>query len=678
MTSAAQSAQLHWREPILQHFCTAIAQACRVTVVADPDGLLQDDLVATRLREYGFDAVRFGDPVKFRFLYETQHRRRWDEGEASSIVVSAQGGRPELGRVPYDVLWHAEQAGRILSVSLGELFHGLATSVLAELDVADLDQLWQVRPSLRGEAYGPNQTRDFVLRAVFHLSPEVITRSEELVAQIGRLHYAGRTVPPGFAARFAEVAEEAGRFTDWPLAALVGSADAFFSFLQERWAAFLSSELPEAADAPAQFSFPGPSRVPFGAPEVRSIVDNFFAEGRLRPVPVRDAAAFKNRWEQVGVEGVSAVGSLESVGQLAQQLAEDLPEPGVPPTVWTAFALRWGELSRQVDSLDPSRRSEASESHQALQAAVDARLREWLLERYAALASRSFIPTPTMVHQIPHLMAHRRSDRDRMALVVVDGMSLAQWFTVRDAPGDDWRRGLRLEEHAVFAWIPTITSVSRQAIFAGQAPLYFPSTILSTHAEEKHWKTFWEEKGRRREAAALVKHGSDEPEASLIDRVRAAIDDHRTTVLGTVISSIDRLVHGVGSNTVLQASVLQWGREGHLASLLYLLCDRGFDVYVTSDHGNVSARGIGRIDVGSVPDERGQRAMLFPDANTRDAAISEIPSAYAWPSIGLPEKTWVALAGEQAAFAKQGAEIRSHGGASIDELLVPFVRVTKA
>jgi hypothetical protein len=675
---STESAEYYWREPILRHFSADIAQACRVTVVADPDGLLQDDLISTRLRTFGFDVVRFEDPIKFRFLFETQHRRRWDEGETSSVVVSAPWGRSDLGRIPHDVLWHAEPSGRVFSVSLAELFEGLATPVLAELDVADLDLLWQVRSSLHGEAFGPNQTRDFVLRAIFKLSPEIITRPEELVAQLARLHYAGRFVPEDFASRFAEIAKKAGRFTDWPLTELAASADVFFSFLQERWHVFLAAKAPAAVEAANQLSIAGPAEIPFDAPEVHSIVDNFFVEGRLKPVAVRDAAAFENRWEKVGVEGVSAVGSAEVVQQLLQQLSNAIPEPIVPPTVWTAFALRWGELSRQLDSLDPLDRELVEESYQALQAAMDSRLRDWLVERYAALPNRSFVPTPTMVHQIPHLMAHRRLERARVALVVVDGMSLGQWFTIRDAPGTDWRQGMRLEEHAVFAWIPTITSVSRQAIFAGQAPLFFDSTLLSTHAEEKYWKAFWEERGRRRDSVAFIKHGDGEPESSLIDRIRAQIDDQRIATIGVVVNSIDRLVHGVGSSSVLQASVLQWGRDGHLAHLLYLLSERGFDIFVTSDHGNVRARGVGRLDVGSIPDERGRRAMLFPDQNTRDSAIAEVPSAFVWPSVGLPDSTFVALAGERTAFVKSGTVVRTHGGASIEELLVPFVRIVRA
>jgi hypothetical protein len=37
--------------------------------------------------------------------------------------------------------------------------------------------------------------------------------------------------------------------------------------------------------------------------------------------------------------------------------------------------------------------------------------------------------------------------------------------------------------------------------------------------------------------------------------------------------------------------------------LIDSLLEQGFTVYVTADHGNVAAKGIGRPNVGTVPEE---------------------------------------------------------------------------
>lgn len=676
--STPTQAELNWREPIMRHFSADIARTCRVTVVADPDGLLQDDLIATELRKCGFDVLRYEDPVRFRFLYETQHRQKWDQGETSSVVVGASCSEADITCIPHDVLWHARQADRVISISFGELFKGLAVDVLAELDKADLDALWLVRKSVGNDVFGGNQTRDYVLRAVFKLSPEITTSVEELLGQICRLHYAGRRVPATLAARFETVAKQSGRFTDWPLASLVASAEMFFVFLQERWARHLGHIRPDSGESSHPLTVPGPADLPFNSPEVRLVIDNLFVEGRLQPVRVDDSAAFEGRWEQIGVQGVSTVGSTEAVRRLIENIRSEAPEPIVPPTVWTTFALRWAELTRQFDELDTKDRVRLAPEIESLQTEIDTRLRDWLFARYAGLMNRSFFPAPCMVHQIAHLMAHRRSESDKVAFIIVDGMSLSQWLTIRDAPGSEWRHRLRMDESALFAWIPTITSVSRQAMFSGEAPVFFEPTILSTSAEDRHWKNFWEERGRRRDRIAFVKHGLAEPEAVVIDRARSVVDEQGATVVAIVLNSIDRLVHGVSAGaSVLQASVRQWGRDGHLVSLIQMLLQRQFDVFISSDHGNTDARGIGRPDVGSIPDETGTRAIVFPDENTRDA-FAGTKAAFTWTGVGLPTSMHVALAAGRGAFASANAAVRSHGGISLDEIVVPFVRIGRA
>lgn len=679
MSNSQQSkAELNWREPIMRHFSAEIARSCRVTVVADADGLLQDDLVATELRECGFDVLRYEDPVRFRFLYETQHRGKWDQGGTTSVVVGAPCSESDITSIPHDVLWYARQSNRVLSISFGELFKGLAVDVLAELDKADLDALWLVRKSVGNDIFGGNQTRDFVLRSVFKLSPEIITSVEELLGQICRLHHAGRRVPSTFAMRFESVVKHSGRFSDWPLSPLVASAETFLAFLQERWPRHLALVGPNSVMPPVPFAVAGPADIPFNSPEVRSVTDNLFVEGRLQPVRVADSRGFAGRWERIGVQGVSIVGSADSIRGLLSTLRGEVPEANVPPTVWTTFGLRWAELMRQFDELDTAGRATLLTELESLQAAVDERLREWLFARYAGLMNRSFFPAPCMVHQIVHFMAHRRSDSDRVALIVVDGMSLSQWLTIRDAPGYEWRHDLQIDESALFAWIPTITSVSRQAILSGEAPVFFESTILSTNAEERHWKNFWEERGRRRDRAAFVKHGLAEPDSAVIDRARSAVDEQGTTAIAIILNSLDRLVHGVTAGaSVLQASVRQWGRDGHLVSLIQTLLQRQFEVFIASDHGNTDARGIGRPDVGSIPDETGTRAIIFPDANTRDAIVRG-NGAFAWSGPGFPRSMHVAIAAGRGAFTSANAAVRSHGGISIDEVVVPFVRIGRA
>lgn len=648
-----------------------------MTVVADPDGLLLDDAVATELAQQGFDVVPYRDAVEFRFYYESRHRAKWDLGEHTSVVVSAPWGRQDLGKLPFDVLSQAESGGRVLDVSLGSVFPNLATDALAELDPADLDTMWLATRALGKETLGGNQTRDLILRSVFKLSPEMVTSETDLVVQLLRLHHAKRSVPRPFAARFAESFERDGRFPEWGVEELAASPDSFFRLIQDRWERHLHGLDPQVSVRPSAPD--GPASVDFAAPEIAAIVDNLFLEGRLTPVDVPDASVFEGRMESFGVRGTASSGSSEGVLQLLEKIVGQLPEPGVPPTVWTRFARQWAELVSVADALPSSELATFRAELEAAQDHVDSRLWDWLVERFGAIVNRAFLPIPTVVHQIPHFMAHKRRPGDKLAVVVVDGMSLSQWNAIKHASGSGWTDGLVLEESAVFAWIPTVTSVSRQAIFAGQAPMYFEGTVHTTGAEERHWKAFWEERGWRRDRVGYVKHRQGEHESSLIERVQDAADSDRVECLAVVVNSIDRLVHGVGpEGNVLAAAVRQWAENGHIASLLHALVERGFDVAVCSDHGNVEAEGVGRPDLGSVPEDQGQRAITFPDSDTLDAARIRVPGSQPWPGPGLPSSAHVLMPPGRGSFSAAGGTVRTHGGTSIDEVFVPLVRVSRS
>ena len=73
-----------WRDPILKEFTPRIA---RLTVAADPDGLLLEEGVLKQLAERGFELMPFEDHVAFRYAYESRHRSRWDRGEPADLVV---------------------------------------------------------------------------------------------------------------------------------------------------------------------------------------------------------------------------------------------------------------------------------------------------------------------------------------------------------------------------------------------------------------------------------------------------------------------------------------------------------------------------------------------------------------------------------------------------------------
>jgi hypothetical protein len=120
-------------------------------------------------------------------------------------------------------------------------------------------------------------------------------------------------------------------------------------------------------------------------------------------------------------------------------------------------------------------------------------------------------------------------------------VALDQWVTIRQLLQKQ-DANLVMRESATFAWIPTLTSVSRQSIFSGKPPLYFPSSINSTNSEEKLWKQFWEGHGLSRLDVAYQRGLGDGEASDILD---SAIHPGKTKVVGLVVDKVDKIMHGM-------------------------------------------------------------------------------------------------------------------------------------
>ena len=222
-----------WRDAILNDF---VPNVSKLTLVADPDNLMTEEILAMELRGRGFDLIEFDDPVEFRYAYESKYRSTWDRCEQSDLVVILRLQDAELESLPYDLL----RAGRKLSFNLGELFPNLSYPVIEKLDRSLLDALYNAQRKSSFDRMGDNATKDFILRHVFGIAAELITNEVELLRALLRLHYGNIQIPHALAERFVQVLRGHGGFSTWPLDEIVPDDEAFFAFLQERWPVFLS------------------------------------------------------------------------------------------------------------------------------------------------------------------------------------------------------------------------------------------------------------------------------------------------------------------------------------------------------------------------------------------------------------------------------------------------------
>jgi hypothetical protein len=121
--------------------------------------------------------------------------------------------------------------------------------------------------------------------------------------------------------------------------------------------------------------------------------------------------------------------------------------------------------------------------------------------------------------------------------------------------------------------------------------------------------------------------------------------------------------------------VRTWVEEGFFFQLLERLAANGFNVFISSDHGNTEALGIGTPQEGVLGDTRGQRCRIYSDALLRKGCLTVFPESILWDNAGLPEGISSLLAPQGKAFVQVGSTIVCHGGATLEEVCVPFVTI---
>ncbi len=653
-----------WPAAILQRL--ALDSDALLILALDPDDLLLEEPVLMALREMGVGLLNLDprDPIAFRYAYEADYRRRWHAGECPRLVVRLRGTDPN--GFPYDLLARAGGQQNVRSLSLPDFFPGLAYPVLQELGRHDRRALGRLHAhyNIRPPDYrlGPQRTRRYLLEGVYEVTPQMVRTPTDLVRYLLRRHRQGQRPPPSLDAVLLEWWWQEPNLAALPLEDLLQDASALYRHLEVGWPQYLIQQgLPLLRED-------GHVRdialtAAFDDREVQAHVGTLFLDGQLRPARLREPAEVYG-WMQAGVVFDKVAYRAERLRRLLDHLEESLPDERDDHHAWLSFAPRWAEALRLRGEVDLA--PEKAEGFGVLHDRLEDRFGAWLKSWYATVCTVSPIPTPVVSHQVGEALAYRlrQGEAKRLALLVLDGLAWDQWLVLRQALELE-----PLEESGLFAWVPTLTSIGRQALFAGQSPYTFADTWKRTDADERRWRAFWQRQGLLSPATA---YACDPQETEL----ETLLADRRVRVLGVVMTAVDQIMHGVQTGTTgLQQQVRQWAGGGDLARLLDTLRGAGFACWLTSDHGNIEASGIGVPREGILVEKRGQRVRIYQSEDFRQRAHLQVSQAVAWTPEGLPDGVHVLLAPGRRAFLPSSEAAVCHGGIALEEVVVPFVRL---
>ena len=282
---------------------------------------------------------------------------------------------------------------------------------------------------------------------------------------------------------------------------------------------------------------------------------------------------------------------------------------------------------------------------------VDAEFEKFIFDGYQRLSGETKKEAPAILPKVIDFIAHGKT-----ALIVVDGMSLFDFEII-----SRYLEGIDYEYHCTYALIPTTTAISRQGLLSGKYPreLENPFTLSQ---EEKGFMEAAKNRGYTKQQSLYAK-GYNPPIS------------HFTRFAAIIINDIDDLVHGQKQGRVgMYNDVSLLAKSGKLQTLIQDLYSQGFNIYITSDHGNTPCIGAGAIrNAGVEVETRSKRMFVLKDFAEEKDSFGDKVVTYPGYYLDKDYKYYVCESG--VSFDNKNEEVMTHGGISIDEVIVPFIKV---
>jgi len=286
---------------------------------------------------------------------------------------------------------------------------------------------------------------------------------------------------------------------------------------------------------------------------------------------------------------------------------------------------------------------------------INEKFQEYLRTSHKQLKNSSSYKRPLIVSKVLDYLKLNFLE-DKIALVVIDGMAWWQFLMLKK------KIKSTSKERTIHAWIPSITQLSRQAIFRGDSPIN--SYRQNPDNEGKLWESYWSANGIGK---YQVRYEYD----------RSNIKDFgQTTKLALVYKDLDEKMHGSTSDYLdLKSLTENWIERSGIVDVIKEVSSAGFKIFITTDHGNIQAtgwRGLrGKEKLGTQKSgSRGQRHLEYEQQSLSDDFIYSNPEL---KGAVVQDDQAIYFTNNQSFSTKE--TLVTHGGSHILEVLIPFVEI---
>jgi len=630
-----------WREEILEQ----LPLAHPINIVFDPDGILNDLTLQSCLREIGFDILLLKDRMDLRYQYESNYRERLEFGEKLSLLIIIPGSVSERKNIPWDLLKYSY----IREFTARDIAPSFSYSITGRLPIQILEKLHK---SYEGRNLNERETIQRILSIVYDIDIDNLRTETNLYAALIKLSIYNEAVP-NVILNYLIIELSKKPFTkNIPIKQFMATKTLLLNQLQKLWEQYIiclsSNEV---------------LQIDLGEEKIRKELIVLFIEGQLNPVYAPADHLFP-KWVMIGIDGTPESSSRTLLPLLLEKISHQL-KTVKNHTDWQSIALLWAEAENHHGKLSKDDLSKIT-LYESIHNQIEEKFADWDIRNQPSLYSLS-LSSPVTVSQIADHLSYSINRDKKIALIVIDCLSLDQWLTIKNWLNKNTPRKFLFNERTVFAAIPTLTSISRQSIFSGKEPIFIEE-YLESPKEEQLWKTYWKEKNITASLVKALKLTSHED-------VEIALEKATTTAIGIIVSWLDETVHrSTLDRAALTSQLEKWIEHKHLTELLKGLMEKGYSVYIASDHGNVESIGQGTIRQGSLVEQPGSRVRIYTSEKFADECQERYPDAIKWVNSKRSKYIYILASGRRA-FIKEGETTITHGGITLEEMVVPFIEV---
>lgn len=286
---------------------------------------------------------------------------------------------------------------------------------------------------------------------------------------------------------------------------------------------------------------------------------------------------------------------------------------------------------------------------------INNQFQDWLNEHYfAVLHSNPLLGAKSVNRILPHLAANYQHE-DKVALMVVDGFAYWQYIVLKRYLDS---QDIKTKDSTIVSWLPSITMLSRQAIFRGNTPTM--DYHQSPENERKLWRSYWQGQSV---SPFETQYISDDDEFAINEGVKR---------LAVVTVEMDKKMHSSYDYRDLLSLTENWCPR--ITERIKTILKGGYVLYLTTDHGSVHSKGWRALtQVEKVflykDGSRGKRHLIYNNEEEFQRFVNENRE------LGmLAHDNWLCMRNDLC-IARNKERMITHGGCHYEEVVIPFVKI---